>query len=166
MRKEKMIIASMIAITILFLISSTAALSVTSAPSDGERKPVGPPEEKEPPAQEPCPDAFNDLSCSKEGKATGPFVQEAWGAAAIACDLILPSCYTTQATEMQNNKTICENVSGCKLAYVEDEKACGAGSSNYTDCTPNPNVVPNKNTSYTCTVSGSYNITDYECDRP
>jgi hypothetical protein len=161
----KIVMMIMIAVTILFMMGSTVAVSFTYNQSGDGREPVGPPVTKEPPV-DPCNMGFADKGCSPSGTASGPYVQEAWGAAAIACDQSI-MCRALQQLEAGINTGLCEGQSTedytCVISYTTPNGNNCSGNSS-TDCTPGATVIydPMK-TKFTCTVYGSYNITDYKC---
>lgn len=156
------------AIVSLILLTWIVLAGITYAAQD--RKPVGPPVEKEPPLppEDPCDSPPMDQSCTPEGKSSGPFAQEAWIAAAQACDGDT-SCHALQSIELNMNKGICESRStdeySCILDYsVPTSNNCSDKMNTLKECTPAPQEMGDPlKTTFVCTVKGNYDITDYKC---
>ncbi len=127
-----------------------------------DRRPVDPPT---PVPQEPaCPEKFTDHWCGETGVASDKVFAWALSSAGTACQHGLNDCYVEQANELAANKTVCEAVAGCTLKYTTAFDPCEMG--NYKNCTPLPGTVPeDKNTTFTCTIKGEYDIEGYRCDR-
>lgn len=151
---------STIAIFTLVTIFVVAMGGLTLAIQD--RRPVDPPTPT--PSEPTCPEITADDWCGGSGVASDKVFAWALSSAGTACQHELNDCFTDQATELAANKATCEAVAGCTLKYTVDYDTCEMG--NYKNCTPLPGtVVEDKNTTYTCTIKGHYDIEGYRCDR-
>lgn len=144
-------------LVVLFLIGMSG---LTLAIQD--RRPVDPPTPT--PQEQACPTAFMDMRCLAEGESTDAVYAWALSQAGFMCDGQMQRCYVEQATELSKNKLRCEVIPGCTLKYIVTTDDCEMG--NYLNCDPLPGtVIEDKNTTYTCTISGEYDIEGYRCDR-
>ncbi len=149
---------------VLLLVFLVSMATISFAIQD--RRPVDPPSPAPNDPEDPpeCPVIFLNLNCNANGSSSDKVCIWALSQAGYDCDAKLQKCRKIQTSEMYANKSICEQVSGCKLKYKVEEDECEKGNL-VTDCTPAPGTSDPANTNYTCKISGSYNITGYHCDR-
>jgi hypothetical protein len=162
------VIAAMVLIAIIFAgMVSSVTFNYQSGTQGDERKPVGPPVGKEPPAPpEKCPDDFVDTMGTALGSGTNLNSVQALGIASAECQFELLTKTIAQKNEASAANAECTAVPGCQLHYIVDlAKKCNG--SVYKNCVPDSGDYSDPNTTWTCMVHGAApDYRNYYCFRP